>query len=519
MIKKTIMIASMVILSAALMWAVWEGNAAAGSSEDFPSGLFASSDLFPKYTLIEITNLENNIISRAVIIKSEGAQGLLVQLSPDLAKALAIQEGNTVRVRVSIPPLVAEEGADPVLLGKLEPKKAAPTTATPAQPTDAEPAQPEPVPEEPVAPIAEVAEPVQPEPAQPEPVPEEPAAPIAEVTEPAQPEPVPEEPAAPIAEVAEPAQPEPVPEEPSAPIAEVTEPVKPESEILPAPAAVPEVTEPVYFSTVSESSAEAKKPVPNAPAMQEPPQERLESSDEYTKQVPQVAEIATPETQQESNTLLSQVPEVSTPIEPEPVVAETSEETVEPVVIAGSESKTRQEEPTDEPEEAAEALQEEPAVVIAGEMLAEKELEEETAEDDLITEKHVMLVPSEPREPVKEYIPVPKEPEKPPLSIAPVVTPPAEPVVAQAAEESYTANVLTKGAFYVQIGRFKDMLNVESFVQQYGKQYPIAVEKSSTAKEVFYKVYIGPLQKDEQGAALETFQKLGFKDAFLKKAP
>ena len=544
MIKKTIMIASMVILSAALMWAVWEGNAAAGSSEDFPAGLFASSDLFPKYTLIEITNLEKNTTSRAVIIDNKGAQGVLVKVSPDLAKVLEIQEGSTARVRVSIPPLVAEEGADPVLLGKLEPKKAASTTATPAQPPDAEPAQPEPVPEEPAAPIAEVTEPVQPEPAQPEPVPEEPAAPIAEVTELAQPEPVPEEPVAPIAEVAEPVQPEPaqpepvpekpvapiaevtepvkpepVPEEPMAPIAEVTGPVKPESEILPAPAAVPEVTEPVHFSTVSESSAEAKKPVPNAPAMQEPPQERLESSDEYTKQVPQVAEIATPETQQESNTLLSQVPEVSTPIEPEPVVAETSEETVEPVVIAGSESKTRQEEPTDEPEEAAEALQDEPAVVIAGEMLAEKELEEETAEDDLITEKHVMLVPSEPREPVKEYIPVPKEPEKPPLSIAPVVTSPAEPVVAQAAEESYTANVLTKGAFYVQIGRFKDMLNVESFVQRYGKQYPIAVEKSSTAKEVFYKVYIGPLQKDEQGAALETFQKLGFKDAFLKKAP
>ena len=540
MIKKTIMIASMVILSAALMWAVWEGNAAAGSSEDFPSGLFASSDLFPKYTLIEITNLENNIISRAVIIKSEGAQGLLVQLSPDLAKALAIQEGNTVRVRVSIPPLVAEEGADPVLLGKLEPKKAAPTTATPAQPTDAEPAQPEPVPEEPVAPIAEVAEPVQPEPAQPEPVPEKPVAPIAEVTEPAQPEPVPEEPAAPIAEVAEPAQPEPVPEEPSAPIAEVTEPVKPESEILPAPAAVPEVTEPVYFSTVSESSAEAKKPVPNAPAMQEPPQERLESSDEYTKQVPQVAEITVPDKkrEQELNKLLSPVPEVSTPIAPEPVVAETSEETAEPreeptdepEIVAAEPHEEQPEEPVVEPElpavepnekqtEETRELQDEPEVVIAGEMLAEKELEEETAEDVLITEKHVMLVPSEPREPVKEYIPVPKEPEKPPLSIAPVVTPPAEPVVAQAAEESYTANVLTKGAFYVQIGRFKDMLNVESFVQRYGKQYPIAVEKSSTAKEVFYKVYIGPLQKDEQGAALETFQKLGFKDAFLKKAP
>ena len=575
MIKKTIMIASMVILSAALMWAVWEGNAAAGSSEDFPAGLFASSDLFPKYTLIEITNLEKNTTSRAVIIDNKGAQGVLVKVSPDLAKVLEIQEGSTARVRVSIPPLVAEEGADPVLLGKLEPKKAASTTATPAQPTDAEPAQPEPVPEEPVAPIAEVTEPAQPEPvpeepaapiaevtepaqpepvpeepfapiaevaepAQPEPVPEEPAAPIAEVTEPVKPEPVPEEPAAPIAEVAEPAQPEPVPEEPAAPIVEVTEPVKPEPEILPAPAAVPEVTEPVYFSTVSESSAEAKKPVPNAPAMQEPPQERLESSDEYTKQVPQVAEITVPDKkrEQELNKLLSPVPEVSTPIAPEPVVAETSEETAEPreeptdepEIVAAEPHEEQPEEPVVEPElpavepnekqtEETRELQDEPEVVIAEETLAEKGQDDNTAEDDLITEKHVMLVPSEPREPVKEYIPVPKEPEKPALSIAPVVTPPAEPVVAQAAEESYTANVLTKGATYVQIGWFKDILNVESFVQRYGKQYPIAVEKSSTTSEVFYKVYIGPLKKDEQGAALETFQKLGFKDAFLKKAP
>jgi len=515
MIKKTIMIASMVILSAALMWAVWEGNAAAGSSEDFPAGLFASSDLFPKYTLIEITNLEKNTTSRAVIIDNKGAQGVLVKVSPDLAKVLEIQEGSTARVRVSIPPLVAEEGADPVLLGKLEPKKAASTTATPAQPPDAEPAQPEPVPEEPAAPIAEVAEP-------------------------AQPEPVPEEPAAPIAEVTEPVKPEPVPEEPMAPIAEVTEPVKPEPEILPAPAAVPEVTEPVYFSTVSESSAEAKKTVPNAPAMQKPPQERLEYSDEYTKQVPQVAEITVPDKkrEQELNKLLSPVPEVSTPIAPEPVVAETSEETAEPreeptdepEIVAAEPHEEQPEEPVVEPElpavepnekqtEETRELQDEPEVFIAEETLAEKGQDDNTAEDDLITEKHIMLVPSEPREPVKEYIPVPKEPEKPALSIAPVVTPPAEPVVAQAAEESYTANVLTKGATYVQIGWFKDILNVESFVQRYGKQYPIAVEKSSTTSEVFYKVYIGPLKKDEQGAALETFQKLGFKDAFLKKAP
>ena len=86
MIKKIITVLSMLILSTALIWAVWEGNAAAGSQEDFPAGLFASSDLFPKYTLIEITNLEQNTKSRAVIIDNAGSDGLLVKVSPDLAK-------------------------------------------------------------------------------------------------------------------------------------------------------------------------------------------------------------------------------------------------------------------------------------------------------------------------------------------------------------------------------------------------------------------------------------------------
>ena len=491
MIKKTITVLSMLILSAALMWAIWEGNAAAGSQEDFPSGLFASSDLFPKYTLIEITNLEQNTTSRAVVIGDMGSDGLLVKVSPDVAKALSIKEGSIARVRVSVPPLVAEEGADPVLLGKVEEKQPVPT-ATPAKPAKENSQS---IPAE---------EPVQTET-------EEPISPIAEVEEPAQPEPIPEEPMSPIAEVEEPVQPEPVPEEPVAPIAEVSEPVLPEPEIVPAPAAVSEVPEPAVFSASSEYSAEAEKPVPDAPPMQEPPmQEGSESSGEYTKPVLQVAEIAAPETASELNEFLSPVPEVSTPIEPEPVIvdeAKPEKDEEEPV----AEPELLAVEPTEEQAEETEELQDEPEVVVAQETAVEKELENNTTENELMTENHVMLVPSEPREPVREYIPVPKEPEKPAV--------PVEPVVTQPAEELYTANVLTKGSFYVQVGRFKDILNVESFVQMYGKRYPVAIEKSSTAKDVFYKVYIGPLKKDERGAALETFQKLGFKDAFLKKAP
>ena len=406
MIKKTITILSMLILSAALIWAVWEGNAASGSGEDFPSGLFASSDLFPKYTLIEITNLEQNTVSRAVIINNTGSGGLLVKVSPDLAAALAIKEGNTVRVRVSVPPVVAEKGADPVLLGKVEDKLPVPTA-----------------------------------------VPEKSAS---------------------------------------------------EPETIPAPIVVSAITEPAGALAQSHYSAEAENPVPTAASIQEPPvQADSESLDKYAESVPDAAEITVPEESAVSDDSQSPVPEVSTPMAPEPMARE--EEAAAPMdapelFAAEPESEI----PSTEVKEA----QDEPEIVAVAESLPA-----EDSTGDETVEQLAVLVPSEPRTPNSEDIPLPKETEKP---VAPAVTQPAE--------EVYTANALTKGAFYVQVGRFKDVLNVESFVEMYGKQYPVTIEKSATA-DVFYKVYVGPLQKDERGAALETFQKLGFKDAFLKKAP
>jgi len=502
MIKKTITVLSMLILSTALMWAVWEGNAAAGSREDFPSGLFASSDLFPKYTLIEISNLEQNTKSRAVVIDDTGSDGLLVKVSPDLAKALAIKAGSTVRVRVSIPPLVAEEGADPVLLSKTGNKRSASSKTPTAEDSEViseeTPAQ------------EDIENPAGEPPAQSEPASQEVTEPVQPVTERE------EESAEPVrvAQVEEPLQPETVPEEPVVTIAEVLEPVLSEPENLPAP--VPEVTEPTESPAQSECSAEAEQPVPVVLPIQEPPvQEGSESSGEYEKPVLQVAEIVVPADIAESEEY--SVPEVSSPIEPQPVVmdeVEHEKNAEEPELLAGEPEET-QPEPIDEPE-----------IVTIAEVEPEKETEEPAAEPETVAaaalpeedsteneavEQHAMLVPAEPREPVGEHIPVPKETEKPAIPTSPVATRPAE--------ESYTANVLTKGSFYVQVGRFKDILNVESFVQMYGKQYPVAIEKSSTTKDVFYKVYVGPLQKDERGAALETFQKLGFKDAFLKKAP
>ena len=497
MIKKTIAIASMLVLSVALIWAIWEGNAAAGSQEDFPAGLFASSDLFPKYTLIEITNLEQNTTSRAVVIGNTGADGVLIKISPDLAEALSIKEGSTVRVRVSVPPLVAEEGADPVLLGKVEEKRPIPT-ASPAETANTKPQ------------VIQAEKPVQKDDngkdSYEAPIQNEPAPP--EVSEPVEPKVQHSDPAAKkkVAEVGEPIQPEmeSTPEEPVTSISEVSEPVLPEPESMTVPSAVSEVAEPVELIAQSEYAAEAEKPVPGAVPVQEAPiEEDSDSSDEYAKPVQEVVETNNPE-EPALNDVQEPVPEVSTPIEPEPEAVDE----VEPVKDTGApveEPALIAIEPNEEPAEEVEEPQDEPTVAIAEETPAEKEPEEDPVE------QHVMLVPTEPRVPVREYPPVPKEPEKPAA--------PVEPIVTQPAEEAYTANVLAKGSFYVQVGRFKDILNVESFIQMYGKQYPVAIEKSSTAKEVFYKVYVGPLQKDERGATLETFQKLGFKDAFLKKAP
>jgi len=529
MIKKTITVLSMLVISAALIWAVWEGNAAAGSKEDFPSGLFASSDLFPKYTLIEITNLEQNTTSRAVIIGNAGADGVLVKVSPDLAAALSIQEGSTVRVRVSVPPLVAEEGADPVLLSKVEDKPSVSPASSEKPEAEAsdtvssEEAPQEETPQEEAQEIHEE-EPVQNEPAPPE------------VSEPVQPVPAEEEKAAEpvIATEAEPVQPETenAPEEETLPIAEVSEPMPPEPEASEATSTVAEVTETAEQPAQSEDFTEYAWPVREVAAITVPE----EAAVSHTAETP-VREVLPPaEPQPESYTELP-VKEVAPIQEPPAEDTEPAADTVETAAIAEAEPGKDTEEPVDEPAliaaepaaadetvpeteapideaeneapvEKGEEPQDEPELFASEESLSE----EDNTENETV-ENYAVLVPSEPKEPIAEDLPLPKEPEKP--------APPAAPIITQPAEEPYTASTLKKGSFYVQIGQFKDMLNAQSFVQRYGKQYPVAVEKSPAAKgsDVFYKVYIGPLNKDEQGATLETFQKLGFKDAFLKKAP
>lgn len=110
---KKLFFSIMFIISVASLWAVWEGNGGIGIATDFPQeGLFARSDMFPKHTLLEITNLEKNITARAVVVGQSGIPGLLLSLSPELGSKLSIDGGRVVRMRVVTPSPVQEIGDD-----------------------------------------------------------------------------------------------------------------------------------------------------------------------------------------------------------------------------------------------------------------------------------------------------------------------------------------------------------------------------------------------------------------------
>lgn len=156
------------------LWAVWEGNGGVGASSDFAEkGLFVRSDVFPKHTLVEITNLEKNITAKAIVIAPSGVQGLLLSLSPELAEVLQIPRGKVARIRVSTPSPVKEIGDDGIdIIGKIEPELPAEPVEPKAEykieepeakieepiliPAETEPIPTEPVIEEPAVPPAPV---------------------------------------------------------------------------------------------------------------------------------------------------------------------------------------------------------------------------------------------------------------------------------------------------------------------------------------------------------------------------
>ena len=458
--NKKVLFSLIFIISFSCIWAVWEGNGGIGSSTDFPAeGLFVRSDMFPKHTLLEITNLEKSIKARAVVIGPSGIPGLLLSLSPELGEKLKVPKGKVIRIRVITPSPVNEDGDD---------GKSISTTSPESQDLDTNPALF--VASHSDLPNANLKK--------------EETKPVSENT--GEDTILYDNIKSPIDEPETPETVEAVPATEEIPNVEtITDPVveEPEEEL------VKEVAEVKTNKTPIEDSSLMYAPETVAPI--------TETYMEPAKENPPATVDSIKEPEAEKEAAPAPVSEISEPQEPEqpkeeiedvevvaPVVEPVDETPAEEKKVDTVASVTPKNEPVaDKKEEAPAPVEETPVEETPAEEPEDSGTYEET-DSDIYT-----AVEEKPEEesavPVNEIKPV--------------------------------SSKLEKGKTYVQIVIYDDKYNRDEVLTKYGKKYPMVVEERLVKNNTRYTIFVGPLKPDETGAVLERFKQLGFKDAFLKK--
>ncbi|UNN24770.1 SPOR domain-containing protein [Treponema pallidum] len=514
------------VASVTPLWAVWEGNAEIGPQGSFlQDGMFVRSDMFPKNTAVEISNLEKNAKAQAVVIGHAGIPGLLVSLAPAAAAQLGIGVYQAVRVRVRTLGTVrggSQTSQDGLSLASLP-------SRVPARPAQRDPLSSPPaghtVPEYRDTVIFDDPRLVSPLSREVEDAPK--------VVEPASEREGGEREVEDAPKVVEPAS------EREGGEREVED--------------VPKVVEPASEREGGEREVE------DAPKVVEPASER-EGGEREVEDVPKVVEPASEREGGERE--VEDVPKVVEPAS-EREGGEREVEDAPKVVEPASEREGGEREVEDAPKVVEPASEREggerevedvPGVVepASGREGGEREVEDvpkvvEPASGHEGGEREVEDVPGvvEPasgheggeREVASQHTKQPshsvsnsapnqfRNPEGelpftlPDLSESEIVVPEeqkgrAHPqVIPEGAPRG-----LQPGEYYVQIAVFHDAIQVQSIVHRYGVEYPIAVEQDIHEGKVRFTVCVGPVQKDERGAVLENFQRFGFKDAFLKKA-
>ena len=144
----------------------------------------------------------------------------------------------------------------------------------------------------------------------------------------------------------------------------------------------------------------------------------------------------------------------------------------------------------------------------------------------------ISLEPTEPRPPqagpgapAEAAAPAP-EPLVAEAPIAPTVPASSAPVaeaeaLAKAAEAPASIPLLASlshGSFYVQIGVYGSNDSLVGAVDGFRSTYPLALEKvSAKGGQEAFRLYVGPLSRDESGLVLYRIKSMGFKDAFVKQ--
>ena len=95
-----ILAASVLFVSAT----VWEGAASVGPARDLRGETYSvATNSFPRNTVIDVTNLENNRTVRVLVVSGLNNSGLLASLSRDAADAIGMNGDSVRRVRITHP--------------------------------------------------------------------------------------------------------------------------------------------------------------------------------------------------------------------------------------------------------------------------------------------------------------------------------------------------------------------------------------------------------------------------------
>lgn len=118
----------------------------------------------------------------------------------------------------------------------------------------------------------------------------------------------------------------------------------------------------------------------------------------------------------------------------------------------------------------------------------------------------------------------PKPPAATPAPAAPAAAPAARtaaPVAAPSAAPAKSGAVivtvpLEKGLYYIQIGAYASEAAARDASSRLGSKFTILVQKMTEKGKDTWRVFVGPLSRDESGVALVKVRSMGFKDAFVK---
>jgi hypothetical protein len=101
--KTRFFISIVVSLTLLVSAAVWEGVTDVASGQDLPGNYSIATNAFPRNSVVDITNLENGKIVRAIVVSGLETRGLLATLSRNAANSIDLRGNSTGRIRITQP--------------------------------------------------------------------------------------------------------------------------------------------------------------------------------------------------------------------------------------------------------------------------------------------------------------------------------------------------------------------------------------------------------------------------------